>query len=270
MEHLGRAKSTATVGRQVVIIVPVVTTEPVQPGTGIADTDSHTPGEFVIIAPSRPWPGTRLAVIRFNCPNCGREYEVPAALALLPLLCKKCGERIPVPAAPTAPEPRAAPPPPRPAITPAPPPAPPKAPPPPPAATAPPVPAPKPAEAAEEPLFVTTNLEALTAPPLRPPKPAHPRPAPPAPEAPPRKPGKLLGVVVDVVAVLVLLAAGSLLGEMLAGKATREVWNDAGSSVTFPPTDLLMWLAPPVLLALVYALLISRGKSLGARLRVRG
>jgi hypothetical protein len=73
--------------------------------------------------------------------------------------------------------------------------------------------------------------------------------------------------MVDVVVVLVLLAGGAFLGEMLAGKPTREVWQDAGSSVTFPPIDLLMWLAPPVLLALVYALLISRGKSLGSRFR---
>ena len=71
----------------------------------------------------------------------------------------------------------------------------------------------------------------------------------------------------DVVVVLVLIAVGALLGEMLAGKSTREVWEDAGSSVVFPPTDLLMWLSPPLLVTLVYALLISRGKSLGARLR---
>jgi hypothetical protein len=73
--------------------------------------------------------------------------------------------------------------------------------------------------------------------------------------------------VVDVVAILALVGVGTFLGEMLAGKSTREVWADAGSAVRFPPMDLLMWLAPPVLLALVYTLLISRGKSLGARLR---
>jgi hypothetical protein len=73
--------------------------------------------------------------------------------------------------------------------------------------------------------------------------------------------------VADVVVVLVLIAVGALLGEMLAGRSTREVWEDAGSSVVFPPTDLLMWLSPPVLFTLVYALLISRGKSLGARLK---
>jgi hypothetical protein len=73
--------------------------------------------------------------------------------------------------------------------------------------------------------------------------------------------------VVDLVVMLVLIAAGAFLGEVLAGKPTREVWVDAGSSVIFPPTDLLMWLAPPVLFALVYGLLVSRGKSLGARFR---
>ena len=67
--------------------------------------------------------------------------------------------------------------------------------------------------------------------------------------------------------MVLLLAAGGFLGEMLAGKPTGEIWEDAGSSVKFPPIDLLMWLSPPVLFALVYVLLISRGKSLGSRLR---
>jgi hypothetical protein len=69
---------------------------------------------------------------------------------------------------------------------------------------------------------------------------------------------------------VLLIAGGALLGELLVGKSTREIWQDAGSSVKFPPIDLLMWLAPPVLLALVYTLLISRGRSLGARLRRSG
>jgi hypothetical protein len=33
-------------------------------------------------------------VIRFNCPHCERHYELPDALAKLPLVCKQCGQRI--------------------------------------------------------------------------------------------------------------------------------------------------------------------------------
>jgi hypothetical protein len=78
---------------------------------------------------------------------------------------------------------------------------------------------------------------------------------------------KFVAAVVDAAVVVILIAAGAFLGEWLAGKPTREVWHDAGSAVKFPPIDLLMWLAPPVLFTLVYVLLISRGKSVGARLR---
>ncbi|AMV29877.1 hypothetical protein VT84_36120 [Gemmata sp. SH-PL17] len=46
-------------------------------------------------------------MIRFNCPNCGRHYELLPALAFLPLVCKQCGERI----TPPAPEPEPPPPP---------------------------------------------------------------------------------------------------------------------------------------------------------------
>ena len=88
-----------------------------------------------------------------------------------------------------------------------------------------------------------------------------------APISGPRREQKLIAVVVDVVVMVGLIAAGALLGEWLAGKSTRDVWRDAGSSVTVPSIELLMWLAPPVLLVLVYTLLVSRGQSLGARLR---
>ncbi len=37
-------------------------------------------------------------MIRFNCPNCNRPYELPPALAFLPLVCKQCGQRITPPA----------------------------------------------------------------------------------------------------------------------------------------------------------------------------
>ena len=88
-----------------------------------------------------------------------------------------------------------------------------------------------------------------------------------APAAPPRDTRKVLAFAADAVMIVVLVAAGVFLGELLAGKSTREVWADAGSSVLFPPVDLLMWLSPPVLFVLVYTLLISRGRSVGARLR---
>jgi hypothetical protein len=79
--------------------------------------------------------------------------------------------------------------------------------------------------------------------------------------------GKLVPVVVDAVVVLLLLALGAFLGEFLAGKPTGEVWRDAGSAVKFPPVELLMWLAMPVVFLMTYGLLISRGQSLGGRLR---
>ena len=94
--------------------------------------------------------------------------------------------------------------------------------------------------------------------------PRHPVPAGPA---PPRGTRKVLAFAADAVMIVVLVAAGVFLGELLAGKSTRQVWADAGSSVLFPPVDLLMWLSPPVLFVLVYTLLISRGRSGGARLR---
>src|SRR5215204_1727329 len=54
-------------------------------------------------------------VIRFNCPNCGRHYELPDALASLPLVCKQCGQRMtppaPSPEPPPPPKPVAPPPP---------------------------------------------------------------------------------------------------------------------------------------------------------------
>src|SRR5262249_45221159 len=81
--------------------------------------------------------------------------------------------------------------------------------------------------------------------------------------------GKLLPIAADVVVCLLLLAVGAFLGEFLAGKPTREVWIDAGSSGRFPPMDLLMWLAMPVVLGLIYGLLISRGQSVGGWLKRR-
>jgi hypothetical protein len=51
-------------------------------------------------------------VIRFNCPHCERHYELPDALAKLPLVCKQCGQRItppePTPEPPSVAKPQAA------------------------------------------------------------------------------------------------------------------------------------------------------------------
>ncbi|MBP3959273.1 hypothetical protein J8F10_28850 [Gemmata sp. G18] len=50
-------------------------------------------------------------MIRFNCPNCSRHYELPPALAFLPLVCKQCGHHITPPASEPDPPPPPAPPP---------------------------------------------------------------------------------------------------------------------------------------------------------------
>jgi hypothetical protein len=97
--------------------------------------------------------------------------------------------------------------------------------------------------------------------------------APPKTVAPPRPATaqgshKALGIVVDVCVVLLLLVGGAVVGEIVAGKSTREV-IDGMSGPKFPQLDLLIWLAPPVLFVLVYTLLGSRGKTVGAWLRRR-
>jgi hypothetical protein len=242
-------------------------------------------------------------VIRFNCPNCGRLCEVFPALAHMSLLCKGCGQAIVVPEASTAaPAPPSPPPPKAPPLPKAPPP-----PPVPAKTTSLPATAHKPTDAGEEDdlpfLIPETEVSpdidfdmrgptaasesdahrarmsgvigagsprALPVPPPAPPTKRKP-PEPPAP-SPPAAPKasalqKLLPIVVDIAAGLILLVIGAFLGSVLAGKSTRDVWNEAGSSVTLPSMELLMWLAPPVVFALIYGLLISRGKSLGARLR---
>src|SRR5262249_22920877 len=51
---------------------------------------------FAITAPSQPAShGT--PVIRFKCPHCSRQYELPAVLARMALLCKGCGQSISAP-----------------------------------------------------------------------------------------------------------------------------------------------------------------------------
>jgi hypothetical protein len=79
----------------------------------------------------------------------------------------------------------------------------------------------------------------------------------------------LIAVVADVAVTLVLLALGALLGEFAAHKSTREVLATAAAP-KFPPTELLLWLAGPVLLLLIYAFLGTRGKTVGGWLRRRG
>jgi hypothetical protein len=68
---------------------------------------------------------------------------------------------------------------------------------------------------------------------------------------------------------LIVLAAGVFLGETLVRKSTVQVLRDAGSAVRFPPDELLIWAAPPVLVGLVYLLLVSRGATVGSWLKRR-
>jgi hypothetical protein len=227
-------------------------------------------------------------VIRFNCPHCGRLYELPEALARLALVCKGCGQPLPVPEKSTAAE--------------SPPPALPTLPPLPPLPALPPLP-PVSARAPSKPS--AASLDAPKTPPLvvvaagenRLPPPdklitngppaaypmaeelfetpdalavledAWPTPPPARPVEPSER--KSLGAVVDVVVALVLVAVGVFCGEVLARQSTGDVLKDAASAAKFPPVDLLMWLSPILLLLLVYALLVSRGKSVGSFIRRR-
>ena len=188
-------------------------------------------------------------MIRFSCPHCARDYVLADALARLPLLCKGCGHQLTVPE--PSPEPESpleffAPPP---VETPA---------------------APPPDEDDEfEPLFEahTPDIDFNAPPPKELRRPL----SPPPPAAPPPKPlrgRKRVGVVVDLAVVLLLVAAGVFLGEMLAKTSTRDVIAGVNGP-KFPQPALLMWLGPPLLLVLSYTLLASRGKSAGAWLKKR-
>ena len=238
-------------------------------------------------------------MIRFNCPTCGRPYELPDAMAHLPLVCKQCGQRL----TPPAPTPDA--PPLKPVAKPAPAPLPPK----------PVFAAPRPDEPPDDDDVLVTkadstpdidfnvggptaaslsdaararptglsdanrprpadleatepeiNLDLLPpAPPAMPSKPARP----PAPAPPPKPEPTLLPFVADLVVFVLLVVVGMIFGELLARKPTGEVLSEAGSATKFPPVDLLLWAAPPVLFGLVYLLLGSRERSAGAWLRRR-
>jgi hypothetical protein len=85
----------------------------------------------------------------------------------------------------------------------------------------------------------------------------------------PRVLGKLIPLLVDGAMIVILLAVGVVLGEVLAQKSTREVWSEAGSAPQFPPLELLQWLGPPVILGLSYVWLLSRGWSVGHWLKRR-
>jgi hypothetical protein len=193
-------------------------------------------------------------VIRFSCPHCQRDYVLADALAHLPILCKGCGHQLTVPDPSPEPEPPLEffdPPPPLPvkSVT--------KTP------ALPPL-----DDEDDEPLFEseTPDIDFNAPPPKELRRPL----SPPPPPAPPKPVGnrKAIAVAVDVMVALLLVAVGVLLGELLAKKGTREVFAGINGP-KFPQPELLMWLGPPLLLVLVYTLLGSRGRTVGAWLKKR-
>jgi hypothetical protein len=222
-------------------------------------------------------------VIRFSCPHCGRAYVLADALTHLPLVCKGCGQRLSVPDPSPEPEPVLPPPPVKPAPL--------KLPPPSPAAprpviakeTAPPSTEP-PADAID---FLATRSRAAIDPNSdegsfdsspngerfaespESPAPVKKPVAPPAEPAPPRTGRKLLPVVVDVLAVLILVALGVLAGELLVKKSSGQILSESSAAPKFPPVELLMWLAGPVVAGLIYLWLGTRGWTVGGWLKRR-
>jgi DNA-directed RNA polymerase subunit RPC12/RpoP len=208
------------------------------------------------------------ALIRFKCPNCGRRYEVLQALKDIPLLCKGCGQRVDVPESSQEPDPV------QDSLK---------------EKSDPSVPVPhtpvSAVFAADEKAIDSPELKDLskiqaaseTSLPEK--EPATPqqtqgRELPEEKMIPPEgaltdeasEPSRMkpLPIFVDVMFSFFLLLVGGMCGETLAKKSTGDVWRDAGSAPTFPPIDLLLWLTPPTLLLLIYGLLISRQKSIGA------
>jgi hypothetical protein len=215
------------------------------------------------------------AVIRFKCPNCGRYYELSQVLRHLPLLCKGCGQRIDVPEISSEPEPTAF------AI---------------------PEPVSSPTSQSKSSIIaaakavmpaihtsvgedqatldavaessVVLQMHTDTPADLAEQKAeALPTSSITLPDEdaadPTTRKMKPLSIVVDAMIGLLLLIVGGLIGEILANKSTGDVWREAGSAPKFPPIDLLLWLAPPIVLILIYYLLITRRKSLGAWLERR-
>lgn len=211
------------------------------------------------------------SLIRFNCPHCSRLFELPPALARLPLVCKGCGQPVTVPERSTAPEPE----PPRvepPRLEPAPPALPDVA---PSEAPAPGLADPAPADTRND-LFeqpgLMAELDSLgtdTGPAELPPPARKVAPGPVANAAGPASDRKVLGLLVDVAVALLLLVSGVICGELLAQQSTREVLTDAGSAAKFPPVELLLWMSPALVFLLVYALLSARERSVGSWLRRR-
>jgi hypothetical protein len=79
----------------------------------------------------------------------------------------------------------------------------------------------------------------------------------------------VLPFVADLVVFVVLIVVGALVGELLVDKPTLQVLSESFTAVIFPPTELLLWGAPPLVLGLIYLLLNSRERTVGAWLRRR-
>jgi hypothetical protein len=79
----------------------------------------------------------------------------------------------------------------------------------------------------------------------------------------------LLPFVADLVVFVVLVVVGMFVGELLTHKPTGRVLSEAFSAAKFPPVELLLWGGPPLTLALIYLLLNSRERTVGAWIRAR-
>ena len=112
------------------------------------------------------------------------------------------------------------------------------------------------------------NLDLLGLPPAPPPRPPRP-PAPPEPTPEPAAEPTTLPFLADLGVFLLLVVVGLLLGELAVRKPMGQVFSESGSAAKFPPVDLLILLAPPVMFGLIYLLLNSREKTVGAWLRRR-
>lgn len=113
------------------------------------------------------------------------------------------------------------------------------------------------------------NLELLGLPPAPPPKPPKPPAPPTAPPPAPAAEPTVLPFLADLGVFLLLLVAGLLVGELVVRKPMGQVFSEAGSAAKFPPIDLLILLAPPLMFGLIYLLLNSRERTVGAWLRRR-
>jgi hypothetical protein len=254
---------------------------------------SHVLHEF--ISSRRNATRFEVCVIRFNCPNCDRLYELPAALAKITLVCKQCGKPFAVPERSTASPP--APLPPKvvaPSFAPV-------------ATSKPTLAEPKPPslspkeEPSEEDVLVTRpnsgpdidfdiggptaqslseanrprvddeseiNLDLLPKASPPPPPPWRPPKAPQAPEPEPTDETPAAGALpflADLLVLILLVAVGIFLGQFLVNKPIGELL----ATPKFPSVDLLLLIAPAIVFVLIYLLLNKREKTLGAWLRRR-